>query len=946
MATNENHGLTQEDISNLEVAIRGALELNAREARKGDVTNFIAFQWPGLILDDFQWDVINHVFDPAHREVFIKGCTKPGKGFSVAVAVNIWFDVFPKSKIILTGPSAEHVTNNLFAEVVAVRKRMKYPAVAEILTTSIRSGMNNEDPTHYIRIANPKSGEGFSGQHSTHTLFVFDEACHDAKTEVLTRRGWQLFKNLTSVDEVLTMDPATQKAFYVKPKKLFATWRKGEMYRVKGKGMDMLLTPSHRMLIYDTETQNYRFECISDVKGGSRWRIPRTFVWDAPDKEEFVIPEFVGPRKTWPERRIPMDAWLRFLGWYLSEGHVGRVNGVPYSVAISQLDGENCREIEAAVDGIRIPHKTRFHENEFGNPSATVFAHSRQLAELMTTYGRRSLTKQIPAYVGECSARQIKIFLDAYLKGDGTRRKSADVFYTSSPAMADELQILAMKCGHRASVTVRNVVGVTKKIGNHTTVATCNSLSVRVMRPTRFQLLPEHIEKVDYNGMVYCASVDPHRVLLTRRNGYVAWSGNSSSEDWMYDNARKQSRMIIALSNPRTLSGWFRRGYGDIDINKTQSIKTASGRRRLITVGGEDCRNVREKRLESPFAPTGGIEIKGTRFEHGDFIPPEFYVHVKPVIASQLDYARYLEIMSDPEEFKRDIFGRGWFPKEDAMLQVVLGSWLKRHIDYWKDLHDGMDIPVTSFGLDVAASEFGDESILISGGPLGVRMIHDRKHADVMQTTGWVLDTATEQYGINLKEGQVPVAIDYGGGYGRGVGDRLKEMGVAVIACHPSKRSSLPSRYEDLRSELYGEFGERLNPHGPWASHPFALPPDQKLHDDLCAAEKIIASDGVKFRLIPKEKPHKLYTGPTVESKIGRSPDRGDAICLLYHAVRRQASIPDYSERSLVIDLSTPEKPPENETPQEKWDRWKREDMARVEETIDSMADGDYEFGF
>ena len=115
------------------------------------------------------------------------------------------------------------------------------------------------------------------------------------------------------------------------------------------------------------------------------------------------------------------------------------------------------------------------------------------------------------------------------------------------------------------------------------------------------------------------------------------------------------------------------------------------------------------------------------------------------------------------------------------------------------------------------------------------------------------------------------------------------------------------------------------------------------LHDDLCAAEKIMASDGVKFRLIPKVKPHKLYNGPTVEAKIGRSPDRGDSVVLMYHAAKRQASIPDFSERSLVFDIDVAPAP-SSETPEEKWNRWKREDMNRLERVLDGENAGDFGF--
>lgn len=573
---------------------RGRLEHAKQAAREGDVEDFIRFQWPhlwidsaeeaslfgrDLRIDDFQWDILRHVFDPAHTECFIKGCTKPGKGFAVSLAVNIWFDIWDEARVILTGPTADHAQTVIFAEVKDLRAKMRMPVSYEPMNAELRA---KDNPLkHYMRIANPKSGEGFSGQHGPRTLFVFDE----------------------------------------------------------------------------------------------------------------------------------------------------------------------------------------------------------------------------------------------------------------SSATADDL----------------------------------------------------------------------------------------------YDNAKKQARFIIALSNPRTLSGWFRTGFGESNPDETRSVQTPFGKRHLVTVGGEHCMNVRLKRLEKPFAPKGGLKIRGQEFAEGEHIPPEFYMDVKPLIPNQLDYARYLDIMSHPEEFHRSVFGKGEFPREDMDLQVILSSWLPSHKAAWND-----ELPVECSGLDVAASEDGDESMLAMGGSLGCRKLHPSQKSDVMVTTGWVLNVHLNEYGIDLREGNHPIAIDYGGGYGRAVGDRLKEQGVCVIECHPSKRAMHPEQYENTRAEMYGMLGGRLDPNGAFKGIPWALPNDSKLDDELVAPEKIRASDGIKYRLIPKDKPNPGYTGKTIKGKIGRSPDRADAVALLYMAVRRMESALDVSERSLLHDLREPE-----EQGPMSYQQIRDQEIERLCKIADEMAESD-----
>jgi hypothetical protein len=94
----------------------------------------------------------------------------------------------------------------------------------------------------------------------------------------------------------------------------------------------------------------------------------------------------------------------------------------------------------------------------------------------------------------------------------------------------------------------------------------------------------------------------------------------------------------------------------------------------------------------------------------------------------------------------------------------------------------------------------------------------------------------------------------------------------------------LYKQYFNRRAEIYGELAKRLNPDGKYSERPWALPNDSQLLEELCAMEKIMESDGVSFRLIPK---HRQREGgqPCIRDMIGRSPDRADAVAYLWYVV-------------------------------------------------------------
>lgn len=388
-----------------------------------------------------------------------------------------------------------------------------------------------------------------------------------------------------------------------------------------------------------------------------------------------------------------------------------------------------------------------------------------------------------------------------------------------------------------------------------------------------------------------------------------AFDEGSSIRDTRYKLATTQATKLLVMSNPRTVFGSFRKAFAAADPDKTQTILTPRGRRRLITISGSDCRNVREKRLENPVGPPGGIDIRGKHYAAGETIPLEDYEHVKPIIPGQTCYDTYLALRNDPDPRWARVFADGKFPDADPEKQLFLPEWFGRHTARWSRwwrlyrrskplslakrlLHEAL--PVTAFGLDVGASAHRDESVLAAGGRKGVRALHTIREPDTTQLCGWVIRTILHDYGIELNHGGHPIAVDTVG-VGKGVGDRLAELGCAVVPMRGNDSPADGRSYENARTERYATFADRLNP----LQHAelFALPDDEFLLAELAAIEKEYrGSDGLRFGITPKERPPgSSYQGQSLRERLGRSPDRSDAVSYLWSAVRESgASIDDW----------------------------------------------------
>lgn len=370
----------------------------------------------------------------------------------------------------------------------------------------------------------PAKGDrhSFHGIHRRFVLVLLDEACHDDQTEVMTEDGWKFFADLTGDEMLLTMDQQTQKAIYRKPTKVVKKPYTGPMYLYEAKGANFCVTPDHDMYFHGrtgraTDTA-WRKAPMEELVGKTNKFMKKTINWDVADQEKFELPEMRSTRKFFPARFVEMDDWMIFLGWYLSEGHLIKTRGQVCGIGISQDSPEAQQRIFDLLVRLGFsPKRTR----------RQVHVYNMQLARHAEQFGKNCLEKRVPAYARMASARQIGLLLDSYLEGDGYKKQGQGIIYTSSPKMADDLQEMILKTGKPSVIHRRDLAGRTSDFGTH--IATSSVDGFTVTRPhedSKIKFYPQNLKQVDYDGMVYCASVPPEAMLLTRRKGYSLWSGN------------------------------------------------------------------------------------------------------------------------------------------------------------------------------------------------------------------------------------------------------------------------------------------------------------------------------------------------------------------------------------------------------------------------------------
>lgn len=220
----------------------------------------------------------------------------------------------------------------------------------------------------------------------------------------------------------------------------------------------------------------------------------------------------------------------------------------------------------------------------------------------------------------------------------------------------------------------------------------------------------------------------------------------------------------------------------------------------------------------------------------------------------------------DSAVFHNRVLGEFHASDEDSVIPL---SWLEAAIERWHEWdRAGRPSPGGPLwtGLDVGRG--GDESVLAHRDGWAIRLEGNRRR-----------DTMSQVSALQGLEGRAIIDV---AGLGAGVYDRARELGMRALAYVGAGKANVRDRsgkygFTNVRSAAYWHLRELLDPaYGPV----LALPPDDLMISDLTTPKWTITS-GVPPKI-------QVEVKDEVVKRLGRSPDRGDAIAMAMWADRHQ----------------------------------------------------------
>lgn len=202
----------------------------------------------------------------------------------------------------------------------------------------------------------------------------------------------------------------------------------------------------------------------------------------------------------------------------------------------------------------------------------------------------------------------------------------------------------------------------------------------------------------------------------------------------------------------------------------------------------------------------------------------------------------------------------GEFPEIDETSTIPLG-WIHRAQERWQEWEDDGSYKQGRYLLGVDVARYG-----------GDKSAFAHRFGDVVTSVEVFPGGDTERTADKVLENEGSTAVVDTNGVGAGVYDKIRRRGMSALPFNAGNRTTLRDssgqiEFYNLRAAAHWRLREALDP----GKNPtLCLPPDELLAADLSAPRWKTMAGG---KLV-------IETKTEVKKRLGRSPDRGDAVIL------------------------------------------------------------------
>lgn len=344
-------------------------------------------------------------------------------------------------------------------------------------------------------LVDPRTGRvypGYSQNTVVGRIAASGPNCFDAKTEILTPRGWVLFPDLIEGEEAAQFWPATGKIEFVKPLGYVAQRYTGDMYHLANQHIDLFVTPNHRCLLQNRKTGAFKVYRADEYPE---------------DKCQLNAGTFVGGPGLFRDPDV-----VRLLAAVQADATLEHPRG--------RLDFGFCKErkivrLRALLQRLNLTYAEKTTTYTDGRSPRTRFlVESSETTQLIAQY--LGPVKLFGSWLLSMSRAEMDAFVDEvwYWDGHAAKRTQYASMHERNASWVQTLCALSNVRGHTFTAPPTGHA----KLDSYQVMATW----------TRNHSMTTNIERtvVPFDAMIYCVSM-PSQYVVVRRNGKISITGQT-----------------------------------------------------------------------------------------------------------------------------------------------------------------------------------------------------------------------------------------------------------------------------------------------------------------------------------------------------------------------------------------------------------------------------------
>ena len=346
-----------------------------------------------------------------------------------------------------------------------------------------------------------------------------DKFCSLPTQQILTDHGWMEIQYVDITKHKVCSIGTDGNMCYEYPTAKFEYDHNDKMYSIKNKQIEIVCTLNHKLYVQKRYGKNYELIKAEDVMG-KMVRFQKSLENAYPDIPTIRIGDV----------NYDMDAWLQFVGMFISDGNCNKNKGI-YITALKERKIEFNKQIFEKL-GINYS----YHNDGNYYISAAKYP---ELYQNIMELNVGALNKKLPDYVWNLSKRQSIVLLEALLQGDGSTMKYKDEdefsrYGTISIQLANDISRLAVHCGWSGIIKIAEEPTGIARIGKRnlgsragTEVCVTQKHTYYKVSIIRKQNQPwinkkknesNKEELIDYNGKVYCIEMPSSHTYYMRES--------------------------------------------------------------------------------------------------------------------------------------------------------------------------------------------------------------------------------------------------------------------------------------------------------------------------------------------------------------------------------------------------------------------------------------------